>query len=172
MDAQRIGDAMSDDERTTTILIREGTPLPPGVSIETKLFLPGWRVVVNRDRFALSRQVEQANWTFFFLAGEIRATVLGRDNPGALRRAAKRVFAKRERQSQNCLEITKVVVRHFLGIPFVSVTAHDRHIQESRFLLPPKDSLFRLPSTLLDHAELKRPDTVVRKEYEALFSHS
>jgi hypothetical protein len=163
---------MSDDERTTTILIREGTLLPPGVSVETQQFLPGWRMLVNRDRNTFTRQVERANWTFFFLAGEIRATVLGRDKLRALRRAAKSVLAKRERQIPNCLEITKVVSQRFLGIPFISVTAHDRHIQESPFLVPPKDSLFRLRPSSLRPVEVEGPDTAVTKGYEALFSNS
>ena len=163
---------MSNDERTTTILIRNGTLLPPGLSVETELFLPGWSVVVNRDRYALSRQIEQANWNFFFLAGEIRSTVLGRDNLRAVRRAVKRVLARRERQLPNCLEITKVVSRRFLGIPFISVTAHDRHIQESRFLLPPKDSLLRLHSSGPNPAELECADTAVTKKYVPVFSNS
>jgi len=163
---------MSDDERTTTILIRDGTLLPPHVGIETELFLPGWRRIVNPDRYALSRQIDQVNWNFFFLAGELRTIVLGRNNLGALRRATKRVLAKRERQLPNCLEITQVVSRRFLGIPFISVTAHDRHIQESRFLVPPKDSLFRLHRSGPSPAGVQRPDPVVTKNYVAVFSNS
>jgi hypothetical protein len=161
---------MPDNKRTHTILIREGTLLPADLGIETEQFLPGWRVVANRDRYALSRQIGHANWNFFFLAGEIRATVLGRDNVGTLRRAAKSVFAKRERHIPNCLEITSVVSKRFLGVPFISVTAHSRHIQESRFLLPAKDSVFRMRPTSLSGAEVERSDTVLAKGYVTLVS--
>jgi hypothetical protein len=143
---------MSDDKRADTILIREGTLLPQGLGIETDLFLPGWRVIANRDRYALTRQIEHANWSFFFLAGEIRATVLGRDKLGTLRRAAKCVLAKRERRIANCLEITRVVSKRFLGIPFMVITAHSRHIQENRFLVPVKNSVLGLRPSSLDHA--------------------
>jgi hypothetical protein len=136
---------MSDINRTRTVFIREGTPLPTTLSIETEAFLPGWRVVKNLDRQALTKEVEGANWNFFYLAGEIRATVVGREGLGALRRAVKCVLAKQEGQKFNSLELTKVVSRRFLGIPFISVTAHSRHIQHDICLVPAKDFVLRMP---------------------------
>src|SRR5467141_2367370 len=113
---------MLDTNRTETILIREGTLLPAGLAVESEVFLTGCRVIKNLDRSALARKIEGANWNFFYLAGEIRATLLGRDRPGTLRRAVKSVLAKQVGQKFNCLEITKVVSKRFLGIPFMSVT--------------------------------------------------
>jgi hypothetical protein len=37
------------------------------------------------------------------------------------------------------LEITRVASKHFLGLPYVSVSACSRHIQESLFLFGHKD---------------------------------
>src|SRR6266403_5148111 len=121
-----------------TILIRENTLLPAGLAIESEVFLPGWRVVKNLDSSALAQNIEGANWNFFYLAGEIRATALGRDRSGTLRKAVKRVLAKQEKQF-NSLEITKVVSKRFLGIPFMSAAAHSRHIQQGICLVPAKD---------------------------------
>jgi len=70
---------MPDTNRTLAILIKEDTPLPVNLSIESEAVLPGWRVVKNLDRSTLARNIEGANWNFFYLAGEIRATVLGRE---------------------------------------------------------------------------------------------
>ena len=136
---------MSDMNRTRTVFIREGTPLPTRLSIETEAFLPGWRVVKDLDRQALTRELEGANWNFFYLAGEMRATVFGREGLGALRRAVRRVLAKQEGQRFNSLELTKVVSRRFLGIPFMSVTAHSRHIQRDICLVSAKDFVLRMP---------------------------
>ena len=136
---------MPETNGARTILIREATPLPANVSIESEFFLPGWRVVKNLDRSTLARSIEGANWSFFYLAGEIRATVLGRDQPATLRRAVKRVLAKQEGQKFNSLEITKAVSNRFLGIPFISITAHSRHIQQGIGLVPAKDSALRMP---------------------------
>jgi hypothetical protein len=127
---------MSANSASGTILIRENTLLPAGLAIESDVFLPGWRAVRNLDGYGLGRKIEEANWNFFYLAGEIRITVLGRDGSKTLRRAVKRVLAKQEKQF-NSREITKVVLKRFLGIPFVSVAAHSRHIQQSICLIAP-----------------------------------
>ena len=36
-------------------------------------------------------------------------------------------------QNCNCLEIDDVVMHKFLGMPYVTVSAHARHIQKGRF---------------------------------------
>jgi hypothetical protein len=82
----------------------------------------------------------------FLLAGEMQATVLGRDRPETLRRAVKCILAKREEHKFNSLEITEVVAKRFLGIPFMSVTSHSRHIQERIGLVPAKDFVLRMPA--------------------------
>jgi hypothetical protein len=155
---------VSDTNKSKTIFIREDTPLPQNLSIESEAFLPGWRVVRNLDRSALARNIESRKWFFFYLAGEMRATVLGRDRPGTLNRAVKRVLAKQEGQKFNSLEITKVVSKRFLGIPFMRVTAHSRHIQQGIALVPAKDFVLRMPAA--PNGE------VVARQYTALISSS
>lgn len=160
-----------------TIFIRESTLLPVGLAIESEAFLPGWRVVQNLDRYALARRIESSNWNFFYLAGELRATVLGRDRSGTPRRAVKCVLGKQEGQKFNSLEITKAVSKRFLGIPFVSVTAHARHIQEGIGLVPAKDfvlttSIAAAPKAGLDSGELQRHGEMAVKQYTALISSS
>jgi hypothetical protein len=137
---------MTNTNKNGTVFIREDTPLPESPSIESEAFLPGWRVVRNLDRAALARNIESAKWYFFYLAGEMQATVLGRDRPETLRRAVKCILAKREEHKFNSLEITEVVSKRFLGIPFVSVTANSRHIQERIALVPAKDFVLRMPA--------------------------
>ncbi len=56
---------MSETNRTRTVFIREGTTLPIMRSMESEPFLPGWRIVKNLDRQALTREIEEANWNFF-----------------------------------------------------------------------------------------------------------
>ena len=159
-----------------TTLIRENTLLPAGLTIESEVFLPGWRVVKNLDGSALARNVESANWNFFYLAGESRAIVFGRDRSGTLRKAVKRILAKQEKQF-NSLEITKVVSKRFLGIPFMSVTAHSRHIQQSIGLVSAKDFVLNMPvaatpeSGLGSGGKRVRPE-VATKQYVALISSS
>lgn len=165
------------DINIRAIFIKEDTPLPRTLSIESEAFLPGWRVVKNLDPQALTRKVECAKWNFFYLAGEIGATVLGREGIGALRRAVKCVLAKQEGQKFNSLEITKVVSKRFLGIPFVSVTAHARHIQEAICLAPAKDfvktnSSAIAPRARLNGREEKRHSEMTVEQYSAQVSGS
>jgi hypothetical protein len=140
---------MSDTNRSGTIFIREDTTLPANLSIESAAFLPGWRVLRHLDRSALARNIEAAKWYFFYLAGEMKTTVLGRDPSGTLRRAVKRILAKRDEEKFNSLEITEVVSRRFLGIPFTSFTAHSRHIQQRVALVPAKDFVLSIPAVAL-----------------------
>ena len=158
-------------------MIREDTPLPANLSIESEAFLPGWRVVKNLDRSALTRKIEDANWSFFYLAGEIRAIVLGRDRPGTLRRAVKCVLAKQQGQKFNSLEITKIVSKRFLGIPFMSVTAHSRHMQQGIGLVPARDFVLRMPVAEVPESGLasgreEHHAEVATKQYTALISSS
>ena len=156
---------MSDTNSAGTILIREGTRLPANLPIESETFLPGWRVVKSVDRSTLARNIEGVNWNFFYLAGEIRAIVLGRHRPGNLRSAVKRMLARQEGQKFNSLEITKVISKRFLGIPFMSVTAHSRHIQQGIGLVPAEDFVLRMP--------VAAPNgEVATRQYVALISSS
>ena len=129
-----------------TIFIRENTILPGGLIIETETFVPGWRAVRNCDGYRLGRKIEQAKWNFFYLAGEFKAIVLGREGPAAFRRAVRRILEKPEARKFNSLEITAIRTRWFLGIPFVSVSANFRHIQESLALQPAKILSLKVPA--------------------------
>ena len=133
---------MSANITSATIFIREDALLPAGLGFETEAFLPGWRAVQNLDSHGVSRKIAGAKWNFFFLAGAISATVLGRDRPATMRRAIKLILAKQPSQKYNALQIAKAVPKSFLGIPYVRVSAYSRHIQEGIYLVPMQD--FRL----------------------------
>src|SRR5712664_1602854 len=168
---------MSSINRSRTVFIRQGERLPTALSVESEAFLPGWRVVKNLDRQALTREVEGANWNFFYLAGEMRATVFGREGLGALRRAVKCVLAKQEGQKFNSLEITKIVSKRFLGIPFMSVAAHSRHIQQGVGLVLAKDFVLSMPVAEVPESGLpsgreEHHAEVATKQYVALISSS
>jgi hypothetical protein len=121
---------MPANEPAGTLFIRENTLLPGGLIVETETFIPGWRAVRNCDGYRLGRKIEELKWNFFYLAGEVRAIVLGRVGPESLRRAVRSIVAKPEAKKFNSLEITGTRSRWFLGIPFVSVMANFRHIQQ------------------------------------------
>ena len=130
---------MAETIKTGTILIKEGTVLPDAMQFETEPCVPGWRLVKNLDGYGLDRKIHEAGWTFFCLAGEIKATVFGFEGQETVRRAVKRILAKLKSEKFNSLEITRVASKRFLGVPYASVSARSRHIQESLVLFRAKD---------------------------------
>jgi hypothetical protein len=88
----------------------------------------------------------------------------------------KRILAKQEKQF-NSLEITRVVSKRFLGIPFMlSIAAHSRHIQQGTCLVPMKDfavgAFVAAPESKLGSGREQRRREVISKPHTALISGS
>jgi hypothetical protein len=142
---------MSEKIASPTIFVKENTLLPAGLALQSEAFLPGWRSVTNLDGRQLGRKIEHAKWNYFYLANPIKITVFGREGLPSLRRAVKRILsrqqnAKQQNQSFNSLEITKIISKRILGVPYLSISAHFRHIQEGMYLISAKDFRLRDPS--------------------------
>ncbi|MGB6026441.1 MAG: hypothetical protein WA899_07810 [Candidatus Sulfotelmatobacter sp.] len=115
-------------------MMKAGTIIPQSLRVETELYSRGWEIIKNAGADAVDRDIRRADWNFFFLAASIHATALGYWGERTVRRAMERVLAKAEPSELNCLEITEVSTRQFLGFLYVHVSAHSRHIQKSSFL--------------------------------------
>ena len=129
---------MPNTVKTGTILIREGAQLADSLVLDTEPYSKGWRLLRKLDGYGLSRKIREAGWTFFLMAGEIKAIVLGSEGEKTTRKAANRITARLKSQKFNCVEITQVAAKRFLGLPYLSVTAHSRHIQEGALLFRAK----------------------------------
>lgn len=125
---------MSGTIKAGTIMMKAGTIIPQSLRVETELYSQGWEIINNSDTDAVDRDIRRADWNFFFLAASIQATALGYWGEKTVRRAMERVLAKAEPSKFNCLEITGISAKQFLGLPYVHVSAHSRHIQKSPFL--------------------------------------
>lgn len=131
---------MRETIKTGTVLIREGTLFPDALRVDSASYSPGWRMVQGLDGPSLDRQIHEAGWKFFYLAGERRATVFGREGQETLRNAVKQILAGMKSEKCNALEITRVVFKQFLGVPYASVFFHIRNMQKSIFLLESEDA--------------------------------
>jgi hypothetical protein len=128
---------MPETIKTGTILIKDGAFLPDALRFESEPCATGWRSIKNLDTHGVDRKIQETGWTFFCLAGEIKATVFGFDEQKTVRRAVERILANLKSEKLNSLEITRVssvASERFLGVRYVTVHAHSRHIQESAFL--------------------------------------
>ena len=117
------------------VMARSGTIFPDdAVGAPEQLYSPGWGLIHNVTGQDLDRDLRKAGWSFFFMAGSIQASVLGRRSERSTRNAMRRVLAKANRSSFNCLEVTELSTRTIFGIPYTHITAHSRHAQSTSYL--------------------------------------
>lgn len=126
--------------KSGALLIAEGAVLPDSLRLETEPYAYGWRLVKNVDGNRFDQIVNQAGWNYFYIAGAIETNVFGSDERKTTRKAIKQVLAKLSSKNFNCLEITQVAAKRSLGLPYVSVSAHSRHIQKSMMLFGDKET--------------------------------
>jgi hypothetical protein len=122
---------MTDKIRVGTMLLEDGTPTPKSMVVATESYSAGWSSIFQSSSAQLGKKLESAGWKFFYMAGEIRATGFGFDDRSRTDRALSHLIDAVKRQHCNCLEITEMRRRSFLGLPYTSLVAHARHIQRS-----------------------------------------
>lgn len=101
------------------------------LALQSEPYFEHWSVVKVLDGFTLDNKIRALRWNFFFLAGEVKVMFLGGIDPIKMRRAMQRIARKMKPETFNCLEVTGIVTRRFLGVPYTIVSAHSRHIQQN-----------------------------------------
>jgi hypothetical protein len=117
-----------------TILIEERPLITELLGLKNEPCSGKWSVVKPLDGFSLNQTIHAAGWTFFFMAAEVKVTFFGALGSKKIQTALQRILAKVRHQDFNSLEITGIVAKRFLGVPYATVTAHSRHIQQSCYL--------------------------------------
>jgi hypothetical protein len=114
-----------------TILMKEWPGMPQILGLETEPCFGNWSLVKVVDGFALDRKIHAAGWNFFFMAAEVKVMFFGSLGAAKIHSALERILGKVKQQHFNALEVTAIATRHFLGVPYVTVSAHSRHMQQS-----------------------------------------
>jgi hypothetical protein len=117
-----------------TILVKESPLMPELPEVEIQPCSGNWNLVKTLDGFALDRKIRGAGWNFFFMAAEVKAMFFGALGEKKIQNALHRIFGKVRQQPYNALEVTGIVRKCFLGVPYTLVLAHSRHIQQSCYL--------------------------------------
>ena len=104
------------------------TQLP---GLESEPYSGNWSLVKVLDGFALDRKIHAAGWNFFFMAADVKVMFFGALGAKKIENALKLILAKVRHQNFNSLEVTGIVAKRFLGVPYAVVSAHSRHIQQS-----------------------------------------
>jgi hypothetical protein len=131
------GDAEKGPIQAGTVFIAAGAVLPESLSLTSAPDSNGWKPLQSTLRSAFEQRVRQAGWIFFLMDAEITAKVYGFDAQKALRTAFERISASVKSKKWNSLQITRVENKSFLRVPYVSITAHSRHLQERPSLAGP-----------------------------------
>lgn len=117
-----------------TILIGDRPRITQLLALEIEPYAGGWNVLLGINGAALDRKIHAAGWNFFFMAAEIKVTFFGSLETAKIRNAMRRILGKVRPQGFNCLEVTGIVAKRFLGMRYGTVSAHSRHIQQSCYL--------------------------------------
>jgi hypothetical protein len=116
------------------ILIEESPLMTQLLGLESEPYSGNWNLVKELDGFALDRKIRASGWNFFFMAAEEKAMFFGAPGAKKIENALKRILGKVRQQHFNSLEVTGIVARRFLGVPYAILSAHARHAQQSCYL--------------------------------------
>ena len=110
--------------RPSTSTMRPSLGLSPGT----------WGVLQSHTSATLDQKIRGTGWSCFFMAAEVKATVLGALAAKSIRRALKQIFLRVRKPDFNCLEVTRIFEGRFFGVPYITVSAHSRHIQQGSLM--------------------------------------
>lgn len=130
---------MTDRIRVGTMLVADDTHMPPTLVVATEDYSAGWSSITRSTSTELGKEIENAGWTFFYMAGEIHKRGFGFNDQSRTDRALAQAINTVSRENCNCLEITQIRQRSFLGLRYTSLIAHARHIQKSRRFYDPSN---------------------------------
>jgi hypothetical protein len=129
---------MASTVQVGTILMKDCPGMPQFIGYETEPGFGEWHRIKMPDGISLDSKIHTAGWNFFFIATVVKAMFFGSPSSAKMKNAIGRILGKVRQQNFNGLEITAIVPRSFFGLPYVSVVAHSRHLQQSSTLDSPE----------------------------------
>jgi hypothetical protein len=117
-----------------TILMENRPLIAESLELQSVPYSANWGVLTALDGLAINRQISAAGWNFFFMAAEVKVMFFGAFGANRIQSALQRLLEKVKPLNFNCLEVTGIAAKRFLGVPYTVVSAHSRHIQQSCYL--------------------------------------
>lgn len=112
-----------------TIMVQPSEGLR-SLGIESEPYCESWQSLGVSESLGLARKVRDSGWKLFYMAEELKTAVPAWGGQKTLRQGVKRLLSHARLQHFNCLELTHMRKKRFLGIPYVSIAAHSRHLQQ------------------------------------------
>lgn len=125
---------MTADVQVGTVLMESRPSMAEALGLQTASYSANWGVLTALDGLGINRSIQAAGWNFFFMAAEVKVMFFGALGAGRMQNALQRMLVKVKPLNFNCLEVTGIAAKRFLGVPYTVVSAHSRHIQESCYL--------------------------------------
>lgn len=125
---------MSTTVQIGTILMKKWPGIAQLLQLKSEPYSGNWSLANTLDDVCIDRKIRAAEWNLFFMAAEVKVMFFGVPGAAKIRNALQRILAKVKQQHFNGLEVTGIVARHFLGVPYVTVSAHSRHMQQGCYL--------------------------------------
>jgi len=120
---------MSSQVQVGSILVKNQAANVEGLAIESEPYIKNWSLISFLNGRDLDRRVRATNWSFFFLAETKKERFIGERSESGMSKALTRILAKGDEQGFNCLEVTEILDKRFLGIRYTTIVAHCRHLQ-------------------------------------------
>ncbi len=120
---------MSNTIQAGTMLVQQSALLH-SLGTQGEIYSDQWCSLGAHESAGLDRKLRDAGWNLFFMADELRTLVPPWGGEKTLRAGVKRLLARTSARQFNCMQLSNILRERFLGIPFVSVVAHARHVQQ------------------------------------------
>jgi hypothetical protein len=130
--------SMAANVHVGSVLMKAWPGMPQIIDFETDSRFGDWSLVKVANGSSLEHKIRAAGWNFFFMASEVKVMFFGFIGGVGVQSALIRILAKVKQQHFNSIEVTGIVARSFLGVPYVTVSAHSRHMQQSCDLNSPE----------------------------------
>jgi hypothetical protein len=103
-------------------------------ALESKPYSGPWSAIKAVNGSTLDHTIRAAGWNFFFIASEVKTMFVGAVDAKKIKSALDRILREVSKRHFNGLEVTGIVAKRFLGVPYTVVSAHSRHVQRTCYL--------------------------------------
>jgi hypothetical protein len=100
----------------TVLIGEESIRMTEVLALQSEPYFKNWSVVKALNDSTLDDKIRAVRWHFFFLADEVKATFFGAIAAVKIQGALQRIARKVKQQKFNCLEVTGIVAKRFLGV--------------------------------------------------------
>ena len=104
-----------------TVLMENRPVMAKALGLQSAPYSANWGVLTALDGSGINRTVQDAGWNFFFMAAEVKVMFLGAVGAERIQNALQRILVRVKPLNFNCLELTGIAAKRFLGVPYTVV---------------------------------------------------